>query len=407
LSDVNDVKNFAFKSFTTTKEDSQIGMVYGMEIVPWVDNTAFQVASKLLDENINIPLPYSMIPRAVNATCENIAFHADKNDYCCEGTMLFNPNTNAYLTLATELAQSERICKPLRTLEKSVVKNNMSNNGEFVARLDAIIRDKMNQLFTLEKCVTSVNSISQKDGYNFLKSQSTATYDVSIEGVFTVTQLKMAIDPLGDYGLIKHLGKELDEYIEMYYRPCTAALFGSTIGTSPDVDPQYFMAYGWMEIPACAHLTCLAENMRWNRETGGHRCVSSVIIGDAAWSNIDTFTSNSTQAVPAAEDDCARNNSNECKYPTSEFVPFVSRAKKCWGVGVIPFYLMNHFCMPEITRHVATGDAVTQVDSAAGECTLTTPTYRRLRQVSTKVVQNKTPMWLTDNIEEIGSEYLE
>ena len=92
-------------------------MVYGMEIVPWVDNTAFQVASKILDENINIPLPYSLIPKAVNGTCANIAFHTDKNDYCCEGTMLFDPITNAYLTSATALAQNLRICKPLRTLE--------------------------------------------------------------------------------------------------------------------------------------------------------------------------------------------------------------------------------------------------------------------------------------------------
>ena len=52
---------------------------------------------------------------------------------------------------------------------------------------------------------------SPKNEYNFLKSQVTATYDSSIEGVFTVTQLKMALDLRADYGLIKQMGKELDE----------------------------------------------------------------------------------------------------------------------------------------------------------------------------------------------------
>ena len=294
----------------------------------------------------------------------------------------------------------------------------MSNNGEFVARLGAIIRDKMNQLFTLEKCVNSVNSIPQKNEYNFLKSQVTATYDSSIEGVFTVTQLKMALDPHADYGLIKQMGKELDEYIEMYYRPCTAALFGSTIGTSPDGDAQYFMAYGWLEHSACAHLTCLAENMRWNRNIVGNRCVPSVIVGSNSWPEVvPVIPGGVAPVVIYVDDNCSRDDSNVCKYLTDDLVSFLMAAKTCWGT-VTPFYLMNHFCMPEITRHVATGAALSTVTTAAVSCTLTTPTYRRLkespvganrylRESSTKVVQNKQFMWLTDNIEEVSNTFLE
>ena len=32
------------------------------------------------------------------------------------------------------------VCRPDRVSDKSMVKNNMSNNGEFVAHLDSIIR---------------------------------------------------------------------------------------------------------------------------------------------------------------------------------------------------------------------------------------------------------------------------
>ena len=228
----------------------------------------------------------------------------------------------------------------------------------------------------------------------------------------------MALDPRADYGLIKQMGKELDEYIEMYYRPCTAALFGSTIGTSPDVDPQYFMANGWLEHSACAHLTCLAENMRWNREIDGNRCVPSVIVGSNSWPKV------LPRPIPGAatpeDDNCSRDDNNMCKYLTDDLVSFVMAAKTCWatGTGTTPFYLMNHFCMPQITRHVATGDALSTITSTANRCTLTTPTYRRLkessaganrylRESSTKVVQNKQPMWLTDNIEEISNTFLE
>ena len=43
----NKVTKFGFISFTQSEDSHNIGMVYGIEIVPWVDNTTFQVASKL------------------------------------------------------------------------------------------------------------------------------------------------------------------------------------------------------------------------------------------------------------------------------------------------------------------------------------------------------------------------
>ena len=112
----------------------------------------------------------------------------------------------------------------------------MSNNGEFVARLDSTIQKKINQLFTLEKCVASVNSMLEKYDSYTLKSQGSAKYDSSVEGKFTVNQLKMSLDPIGDLSLITHMGNELDEFINMYYQPCIAALIGTSVGYSPDVE---------------------------------------------------------------------------------------------------------------------------------------------------------------------------
>ena len=47
LEEYNEVMKFGFISFTQSEDSHNIGMVYGIEIVPWVDNTTFQVASKL------------------------------------------------------------------------------------------------------------------------------------------------------------------------------------------------------------------------------------------------------------------------------------------------------------------------------------------------------------------------
>ena len=60
LEEYNDVMKFAFQSFTQNEDSHNIGMVYGIEIVPWVDNTAFHVASKVLDEEVEIEVPRSL-----------------------------------------------------------------------------------------------------------------------------------------------------------------------------------------------------------------------------------------------------------------------------------------------------------------------------------------------------------
>merc|ERR1712238_520950 len=117
-----------------------------------------------------------------------------------------------------------------------------------------------------------------------------------------------ALDPGKDYGLLQSLGNELDEFVEMYYSPCIAALFGTNIGSNPDVEPQYFLAYGWLTHDACAHLSCLADNMRWDRRLGG--CTA----------------------------------------------------------GTVPYYIMNHFCMPQLTGNVAEQILIDEVVRVRAAC---------------------------------------
>lgn len=382
LEEYNEVMKFGFISFTQSEDSHNIGMVYGMEIVPWVDNTAFQVASKLLDEEVEIALPRSLIPKALmrasgeestgftnNADsrgahrCKEGIHHIDKYGYCCEVSSLFNTATQEYTQEEQDIEVSLNVCMPVRKLDKSVVKNNMSNNGEFVAHLDSIVRYRLNQIFTLEKCLTSVNSYDSTYDMYILKAQDSVKYDATIEAKYTVLDLKMALDPAKDYGLLQSLGNELDEFVEMYYSPCIAALFGTNIGSNPDVEPQYFLAYGWLTHDACAHLSCLADNMRWDRRRGG--CTAGTITGSAI-----EFGDNDSEVIEhcAKDDNPLFSGEEKCKHPEATLKEFQDKANDCW-TGVVPYYIMNHFCMPQLTGNVADPLLYDEVIARRGLCT--------------------------------------
>ena len=74
--------------------------------------------------------------------------------------------------------------------------------------------------------------------------------------------MKIALDPLNNFSFLKVVGEELDQWVDMCYQPCVVALFGMNIGYNPDVEAQYFLAYGWFFHKACMRLSCLADNMR-------------------------------------------------------------------------------------------------------------------------------------------------
>ena len=124
----------------------------------------------------------------------------------------------------------------------------MSNNGEFVAHLDVFVRMKINNLFTLERYISAIKSISPRQDYNILKHQDTVMVNIGLAMDFTVKVIKIALDALNNFSLLKAVGEELDEWVDMYYQSYVAALFGLNIGSNPDVEIQYFLAYGCSEI---------------------------------------------------------------------------------------------------------------------------------------------------------------
>ena len=387
LSEFNEVMKFAYNSFTRSEDANNLGMVYGVELVPWVDNTSFQIASKLLQESVEIPVPRSLIPKAYPKikvrgvapilfnntrasrdlfTCKSSSFDTDKYGYCCEATSLYDASTGEYAveTLDPEDGISSLVCRPRRKLAKSVVKNNMANNAEFVARLDSVMRTRINQLFMLELCVDRISDYPPDFDNQKLQPQETNRFDISVSNAFSVKVLRNALDPLGDRSLIIHMGKELNEYLDMYYQPCVAELFGANIGTTPDIESQYFMAYSWLSHKTCSMLSCLSGNVRWDRVNEG--CVANLMTGSLS----PTYEQNEELTIYCTKDDEAEDEEgNEvCKHSSMELYEYQTKVKDCWGDNTKPNTLMRNFCLPSLAGGSLTVDQIEEVDARMSQC---------------------------------------
>ncbi len=374
IEEYNDVMKFAFEAMTKTPHgyERQQGMVYGIELVPWVDNVSFQVAAAIQSEAIEVPLPRSVIAKAIvrnsakdplpswvndDATrtefkCKESSYKMDKYGYCCEENALYKTESQEY----DRSEPKESICRPLRLLDKSIVRNTMAVNGEFVTRLDAAIRSRVNQLSTLEQCVTTLRSYPDNLDNNIVRAQDTAKYDANIATSFTVKELKLALDPFQDFGLVSHMTHELDEYMDMFYQPCIKALFG---GRDVDSELTNFMVKPWHVHKECMQLSCLTDSMRWNRgEKGG--CKNSLITGTMSKGYADENDSGCTYDSELGQDE------EICKYTQENLSTFHARATSCWKYA-LQFkgridYLMDNFCVPTITDDVVSKDKSMALD---------------------------------------------
>lgn len=364
---------YAFKAMTQNEDPGKnAGMVYAIEVSPWVDNLSFQIASKVFSDDIPLPISRSMIPRSYknsdvtnfhdfdnsnrdNYSCKEATHVIDMYGYCCGLENLYNTGTGTYNQLIADAYQT--ICRPRRSLEKTTVKMNMSTNGEFVARLDAAVRDRLNLISTVKKCITNVRKIGATNDYNVLKPNKSVKYDHAPTEEFTVVQLKKALDPYGNYELLNHFNNELDEYMDMFYLPCVAALFGSDV--SDDGEATYFMAYPWYTHEACSKLDCLTPGKRWDRKNGD--CVKGMLAGTESepYDTDDSMCSYDVDGGYAVE---------KCRFLTTDLNTFHSNATTCWE-NVLPdnggiHYIMAHFCLPTVTERTVTGQTLTDLSTA-------------------------------------------
>ena len=381
LEEYNKIMKYAFQAMTQTDGDAQnVGMIYGIEVVPWVDNTAFQVASNIYDEAVSIALPRSSIAKAFNITnrkdfnfdpnnrtaftCKDPSLFIDKYGYCCGAKSLYDTSIADY----NEDTPHLRICRPVRSLDKSLVKTNMASNGEFVARLDAALTYKMNQFSSLEKCTSMARMISTSFDSTIIKRQESLKQDGELPSEFSVQELRLTLDPFNDYTMVTYMGRELEEYVDMFYTPCINALFGANAGKTSDVDSSFFMAYPWYTHKECSQMTCLSNSMRWDRNNGG--CTASLLTGSSS-SGYDTGDSKcSYDADSGAE-------VQECKYPSDMMHSFYEETTNCWN-NTLPstsiVFLLEYYCMPALSEKKISAEKLATIQQNRDDhCT--NPTY--------------------------------
>lgn len=379
LEDYNKVMKFAYTSMTRGNDSSaETGMVYGMEVVPWVDNAVFQAAIHMTHQ-LTKAVDFNLIPDATGddkTKCAQVDHEVDHVKKCC-----LKSEKKTMTVTGTEGAadQDVLICRPVRKVPIEVMKQNALTNAEFVTVMDSVLRSKMNTAFTLERCITSLKGIPSHYDKYLLKSADTV-WDQTMEMKVTVKHLRDTLDPGGSMATLAVLNLEIEEYLEKFYTPCIAALFGANdYGADGNNDghlQEHFMATSYREHEQCSHTTCLLPNHRWDRLEGG--CKPSLLLGTPGvsaeeeqnetekekaariaagppWMK-DLVADASLTAGHCSEEYDVNTGSRKCKTTKEDYEGYLETISTVWGNAAaplgVPIRLMETFCTPRLTGKV-------------------------------------------------------
>ncbi len=359
--------DFAFLAMTQQKSQ-HVGVVYGIEVTPWVENSSFMVQSQILDDVVEVPLPVSMIPKAYNPSDDTALFtnsvedrqnfrcrvptlEIDKYGLCCVRADLYDITTEVYDINNPE----SKVCRPVRNLDHNTIRDNLVANGEFLARVNAAYTTKMSIMNRMGSCISSIREIPDRYDYNLLTPKNGASNGAP-EVRISLLELKMALDPFQDWAMFVQVSKELEEFLDMYVVPCYSSLLGvvDNFGLGPNnKGSDVTKAYPWYVHTACSKLSCLGKNMRWDRSNPDGGCVASILNGPS-----------SNRYEMGTDDNCqvkvTTSNGVECKYPTSELATLHHKTLSCWN-ATIPSgstnYYLDYFCEPEVSSEIMDADA--------------------------------------------------
>jgi len=209
MDDFEDVMNFAFKSMQTIG----IGMVEGVEIVPWVDNPQFQVAAGLAD---------------TLQVCPKDDYDDDKDDDGNDGS-----DCN---TVSTEMK-----------------KMTLSSNAEFIATLNRVMRGGIDNLYNLQQCRSLLHTFPKCDYGKVLVNHKTD--DTSSK---TVGELKNELNE----EIITVALEYVQDYTTYFYGPCLQALSSDYGGQKGGT----VMVKSWFSTKECQDVTCTVPGVTISKE---------------------------------------------------------------------------------------------------------------------------------------------
>ncbi len=355
LDEFNEVMKVALNSMSKIGYD--IGMISKIEVIPWTDNAAFLQYARVDYNRIKAIKPRGLIANAKKVVgrndfvCSSPYLVADDFGKCCKKHEIVN--LSDYDERGNKVTKSR--CDPRYYLSPVTMKENLAINAEFVALLGSVAQDKTNSLSALGQCVNTLRAFPARFDYSFLQSTSKVPFDNAVEMMYTVKELKAALDPAADLGILSNIGDENDEYFEMFYQPCLSALYGfRKDGTSQGTNPKYFMAEPWYNLEECTMPSCLEAGKAWDRRNG-NGCVDGLLARDSSFS-----------PIPAGDDPyCARgmnaeNGEEGCKYQFKPHANVILQMDNCRAslpkgrdgkgkdIQLSISYLMDYFCMPQL-----------------------------------------------------------
>jgi len=198
MDDFEDVMNFAFKSMQT----EGIGMVQGVEIVPWVDNPQFQVAAGLAD---------------TLQVCDD-----DEDE---------------------KKGDNEK--EKCSTFPIEMKKMTLSSNAEFIATLNRVMMAAIDNLYNLQNCQSLLYDFSEADANKLLVNHKTD--DASS---ITVNELKQKVDKKA----LSNAQEYVQKYTKYFYGPCMQALSNDYAGQKGGT----VMVKNWFSTEQCQDITCTA-----------------------------------------------------------------------------------------------------------------------------------------------------
>lgn len=348
LEEFNRVMNFALNSMGRETEDhKQIGMINGVTVIPWMSFPQFHNHAGTDYTNVLVRIPRTILDEVQydennEPYCQKPDLHMDDFGRCCEIQEIFKVD---------EFGKTVKPkCVSTNFLMPHEINKNVDANAEFVTRLSKMVRDKAESLSTLGQCVNTLRSFPKRFDYFFLQSVG-SSYNQDIEMQVTVKELRSALDPTGDLGILSIIGKEQDEYFEMFYKPCLYSLYGLHKGIDGSLDPKYFMADIWSNHEECVRPNCLHRGMVWDRKNGG-RCIEGIL-----------GRKNKLAPVPSDKDPhCAiavnmTSGEEECKHiPNSKVIKQIDLCRKNFithsGRSIYSMTdLIDYFCMPQLAVH--------------------------------------------------------
>jgi len=368
LEDYNGAMKFAFSSMTRGNQGSaQTGMVYGIELVPWTDNTAFQVASNVHETASDLPaiwtVPSDMIPDklvGVTPPCKDAGHITDDFKKCCKEV-----DRQTFTPKGDDNPPDKTYCQPKRRFTVDLLKQNLQKNGEHVAMMDSILHHKTFTIMTLERCIQVLNSFPNSEEHTYLEAPDSvlklnSATDDKANNLVTVGDLKKFLNPNDDMAPVDLLNMELDEYVDMYYNPCMSALFGMNAdvnavqgeSSEPGEFVDYFMMKAWNLHPECAHTSCVVPTNSWNNTIG--RCGPSV-----GHSGPPAVSPSGTSAATPVEppEYCAKKfdlteGLMVCKRDNAKLI---LKLDGCWKDST-PFVLIERYCIPRLSERQREAD---------------------------------------------------